>query len=81
MSASHAAVEISEIKADLKDQISLEGGSSKKAEAAKQKAKASMDKCSITEHKLSHAELCKMWNTDVKLGMTSEGKYQQVGVP
>ena len=71
MSASHAAVEISEIKADLKDKKNAEEIAKEEAQA---KRKASMDKCSITEHKLPHEELCKMWSTDVKLGMTSEGK-------
>ena len=57
-------VELSEVKADLKD---VEAG-------AKAKSASPDDSCTIVEHKLSFEEIQKKLDVDFKKGLTSAGK-------
>ena len=66
MSSTHAVVEMSEIKADLKDSKQV---SSKKVDDSAAKT------CDITEHALPHDKLAAFLQTDLEEGLTAQGQY------
>lgn len=72
MSSTHAVVEMSEIKADLKDE---------KAPGAKGVDDSAAKTCDITEHALPHDKLAAFFNTDLEEGLIASGKFSyDIGV-
>jgi len=65
MSSTHAVIEMSEIKADLKDV---------KEESVKKIDDSAARTCDITEHAMPHDKLAAFMNTSLEAGLTSEGK-------
>ena len=66
MSSTHAVVEMSEIKADLKD--------AQNADLPKKVDDSAGKTCDITEHVLPHDKLAAFFNSDLEEGLQSSGK-------